>query len=270
MGQTIPISEVRSILTDHPGSAGILDHLVEFFGAGLAIERQPNSKNPSTWMVDLDLSVRPPKVRGAVLCVNTHSIAVVSALTHEMLHGKTDSLGFPIPYTADNLDARLADMGAANLYEEINNAVHHDIFLDEFLAVGLPRSEFVTPPSNAVELIRLTKNKKRLRPDVRLMKPLLYTAYIQLYTCGLHLKREELIVDVRTLARNGRRLLPSMDADTQRIREWFDRKAHKNPDTYGKAFNDLLSICGLPPASFYRLKRDSDGTVYSVAAQANK
>jgi len=256
--------QVREILSPHPLAIAIYNNLVDFFGNGFLVEKQVTGSQ-STFVFDID--PYPLVFKKVVACVVVDAGNVPASLTHELLHLKLGSLGFPRLYGINNVDPILSAGQVQVIYTQLSNVVDHDIFLDEFLATGLPRGDFLRRMSkreNPEELISVLKDSRIKGLPKKYARPRYYFEYLKTWITGNHLHNLEDLEIANRLEAGAREWLDPMGTDLERIRQWFQIGAHRSPETYVESSNHLLGILGLPPATFYHLERSISGQIMAV------
>jgi hypothetical protein len=266
--QTIPSSwNPRALLTNKPGALALFDQVSGFYGDKFKIlEQRPEIAKSEVEIRRHLTPEREVEIDEARITLQIRSLRPEAALTHELLHLKLFSTGYPLPivcepdpiWSARAFKERLVDPSPMAGF--LFNVIHHEIFLSEFVRLGFPLSEFVGERTvdsidNAAKRARAMLDMSEQAPFVRGLWNLYYlTEFISdhLETCNI---REQMVLE------HGREFLPTIDADASFMRDWFQSGGFKASHHYASEVNALLAKIGAPRMVFGVIRREASGTL---------
>jgi hypothetical protein len=208
---------------------------------------------------------RETELGEARVTVQVRSPRPAAALTHELLHLKLYSVGYPLSlgwepdptWTARVFEQRQVD--PHSMVMSLFNVLHHEIFLAEFLSLGLPLSEFVGERKTD-DIGESAKGARSMLRDGR--APFVrgfWNLYYLTEFISDHLESSN--VRAQMVMEHGRGFLPTIDTDASSMRDWFHAGRFKAWQHYASEVNALFAQIGAPRVAFGVIRRESSGTL---------
>ena len=138
---------VADLFRQHPPALDLLNEVVSFFGTSLQVlATETEGEDTSNYVINIDTGNLI--YHDASIFLNTRSNRVPAAACHELLHLQLFTKQLPSARGIE-LGPEWGDLrrDVAFFFATVNNAVHHEIFLADFLRIGFPLNEFVVPSS---------------------------------------------------------------------------------------------------------------------------
>jgi hypothetical protein len=256
----------RELLNGKPGALALFDQMSSFYGDKFKLMEQEPGITVSTYEIRKHFTPeREAELDEVRIRLQVRSHRPAAALTHELLHLGLFSRGFPdlVGWEPDPIwTARIFEQRPVDPFQmvlSLFNVLHHEIFLPEFLSLGLPLSEFVGERKTddigeAAEGARSMLRDGRA-PFVRGFWNLYYlTEFISDYL-------EFSNVRARIVMEHGRGFLPTIDADASSMRDWFHAGGFKACQHYASEVNALFERIGAPRVAFGVIRRESSGAL---------
>ena len=227
--------------------AKLLADIREFYGSTFKFSVQENLSGTSHFVIDTGAETL--RFREASIRLNTSTNRIKAAAIHEALHLSLPTRRFNVIHAITLRPEHAPDF--ARIDETIRktvNIVQHDIFVNEFVAMGFPLSEFIVRRPTAP---RYAEEAKSFRGKV-LIPDHAWIAWswwaFEYFNNYLSIKHGDDSAEL--LAQNaatwGSRVLPGFQRKAEEIRDWAADQRHQQPETYMDALRRLFEIMQLP------------------------
>lgn len=255
------------LFAGYPPGHLLLDEVRNFYGSSLRLERLGNPSAASHFSIDPGGETRG--FRSARIYLNTATSRVKAAAVHELLHLCLPARGFPVlnSFTSTHaIDLALWSRYVPAFVDKTLNVVQHDVFVDEFVAAGLPISEFLGPRTDHREYGKEARQSigKFLPPD-RAWQPWSWWSFEYLNN---HISIGHGDDSAKRLAKStakwGDRLLSGFSSKALEIETWVTRRRHQCVATYPDSMRELFQILGLPIVLKFCALKPNAGTAPSV------
>lgn len=239
------------LFADLPQAQQLLADVREFYGAALQLHRRDNHDGISQFSVDQGRPGMP--FQHARIVLNFASDRVREAGVHELLHLALPSRGFNVPgsLTGQLTDAQFAEVD--QVLKKAINIVQHDIFVGEYLAMGLSLERFMARRRDNPQYRALARRLRgRVTPWDRSMWAF---EYLNNQLGRRHGDPEAERLSEACL-QHGEGAMPDYPATAAAaaIDRWIAKVHHRNTQTYIGALRELFTIIQLPAGiSFCRL-----------------
>ena len=261
-----PTEYLDHIFAEFPPAQKLLREVRDFYGPVLRIELTDNPNGVSGY--GIDLGQQTLCVSDAVIRLNTTTDRIAAAATHELLHLVQPIRGFNVICTLSPGPFHRKQMAhVQTVLHKIENIIHHDIFLDEFLATGLPLSQFMV---EGRRVIPKYKAEARSYRGTVLTKATAWYAWswwmFEFLNNHIAIRHgdQEAQAYAGSTEKFGSRVLPKFKHETKRIREWVAAGKHRQPDSYMDAIRSLIGLLHLPRVQTFGSLQRADGTAPRV------
>jgi hypothetical protein len=241
------VDYLERLLAAFPPGQRLLAEIREFYGPTFDVTLHENPDGRSRF--EIDTGAAKMEFQKALIELNTATDRTVAAAVHELLHLRMPIRGFNPIHAIDLAPRYHAEFPRIDkLLRMTVNIVHHDIFVDEFVAAGLPLSHFLcdgSPPARYGEEAKQSRGKV-LVPERAWIAWSWWS--FQFFNC--HLSRNHGDEQAERLASSatkwGNRVLPGFDKKTEKIKAWAARGGHKHANTYITAMSELAELMCIP------------------------
>lgn len=146
----------------------------------------------------------------------------------------------------------------------VTNVVDHDIFKDDFIALGFPIEQFLVKSNEPISYKRVARDARNQTTPSQL-KFMIWSwwciEYLRHYITSFH-GQEDCELLAEKVAKWGRRSVPGFERGMARIREWISEGKHRQPTQYAAAMQALFDIIQIPTISgFYVVQLDDNNQI---------
>lgn len=251
----MPQSDLDQLFATFPPGRNLAEQVRVFYGSTFQIEWTDAPEGSSTFGIDADADTL--QVRRAIIRLNRASDRQVEAATHELLHLRQPIRGFPLirrpslPSSEPGQNAFLDSVLTNTI-----NIVDHDIFVGDFVGMGLPLSRFL---ARRRDIPRYEEEARSYRGKT-LVQEFAWMAwswwafeYLNNYMSIEHGDEQAETLAVAT-ERAGKKALPRFEETAEQIRRWRSTGGHRHHGSYFDAMRKLFILLHLPPVDdFFRL-----------------
>jgi hypothetical protein len=259
----LPRDYVTSLFNDHPLANNLLDEVAGFYRDSLVIRREKNANDMSGYKLDVD--AKNLKFNGAIINIDTSTNRVPAAACHELLHLRLPTRNFPRirSLSLTPIHQSVVDF-VVQAQTSVTNVVDHDIFKDDFIALGFPIEQFLVKSNEIISYKRVARDARNQTTPSQL-KFTIWSwwciEYLRHYITSFH-GQEDCKIIAEKIAKWGVKALPGFGRGMARIREWVSDGKHRQPTQYAAAMRTLFDIIQIPPISgFYAVQLDGDNQV---------
>jgi len=236
--------EISRRLSGFPLAQQLSREIYDFYGDRLHFTE---SRNFTSNLFTLRLQHQPLALKSAEIQLQLRIDRIAEALTHELLHLRLFTLGFPlgeivqIPFPV--IDYARDFIGMCHW---VLNLVHHEMNYRTFIALGFDKNYFLVRSNEIIDY------RERLRPEFQNEFPAQVDFPRWCIDCLRHLFAARHGGDERSLAQArealtwGSRLYPELRPVIAEIGGWFEMGAFKDPFQYPSQLNFLLELMRIP------------------------
>jgi hypothetical protein len=210
------IEKMQEILVGYPKAVELAREVDSFFGHNFYLKGK--IQEPSSFGLGYKGSFDPKKDSIEISLVP--SCRCQAALVHELLHGKLIIDGYPWLILA---------AGWHPFHVELPNIVYHELMIDQYLALGLAREDFIIPSiATPLETIHLYNDDSRL-------------GYIE----WLYQWHDWRLTKNQQSEETAIRLRQQTADDThthEQLLAWFDGVSKVKPEDFEDKYDELSSI----------------------------
>ena len=260
----LSIEYIRSLFSDHPLATALADQVASFYRDALTVRRSSATDDISGYGISVDQEKL--EFHGAFINLNTTTDRVPAAACHELLHLRLRSRGFPLIRSLD-LDtvqrAIPADVFIATA-NTIQNVIDHDIFKDDFVAMGFPIEQFLAKPTSYPDYELEAKNSRFNATPLRLQFTywMWWSREYFIQYAGIEQGVENSESLAQAVEKCGSEVLPGFRQTIVLIRQWLKSGRHRQAESYPAALRNLFDIMQIPSIStFYSLKLANSGQI---------
>jgi hypothetical protein len=260
----LSIEYIRSLFSDHPLATALVDEVASFYRDALTVRRSSATDDLSGYGILVDQEKL--EFHGVFFNLNTTTDRVPAAACHELLHLRLRSRGFPLIRSLD-LDtvqqAIPADVFGATA-NTIQNVIDHDIFKDDFVAMGFPIEQFLAKSNDNPDYEIEAKNSrfKATPSQLQFTYWMWWSREYLIQFAGIEqgVKNSESLAEA--VEQWGTQVLPGFRQTIILIRQWLKTGRHRQVESYPAALRNLFDIMQIPPiSSFYSLKLANSGQI---------
>ena len=254
---------LRDLFRGHPSALQLLSEIQHFYGDTLQVlAKETDDDDTSNYAIDCDTTNLI--YRKASITLNTRSDRVPAAACHEALHLQLFAKAFPNlrAFQLTSLQARVGQ-NLEVFMKAVVNVVYHIIFLDDFLTIGFPRSQFVTPTKSEAQpnFEREAKQTKRdgINPEMLWYLNIWWSMHYFTSFCSFRIGETGSELRTEEIQKWGQDLLPDFGQRAAEMRQWLDRGVYRQSEVFSTALRQLASIMQFPPITFYVLRAKDQG-----------
>jgi hypothetical protein len=269
----LPPDYIDQLFRDFSPGLALLARVRAFYGASFRI----NLHNEPDGVSHFAIETGGPslKFEGAIIDLNTTTDRVKAAAMHELLHLSLPIRGFPAvnamtvtpsaTQTVYDDDIRQLD----EVLRKTVNIVQHDIFVEEFVASGLPLQQFLAPRSiqpKYASHVRENRGKELIPNRAWLAYSWWLYEYLNNYISIRHGDKRAGRYAGRTI-KFGSQLLPDFGQKAAQIRAWVARGKHLSAETYPEAMREIFLLMDYPLIPIFCTLTPVDGLIRVLPLQ---
>jgi hypothetical protein len=242
---TFPADYLDTLFSDLPAAQSLLRQVRDFYGPTFRLLRHDAPDGVSRFRFDTGGEAMTFN-EASILLNTTEPELERAAAFHELLHLSLPTRGFGVFNGRRYAPGYPGRFGAfvEHSIEEMINVVQHDIFVDDFVAAGLPLSQFLSTKVSNPSYNDEAKNARGRPKDwadwgwwsSEFLKKHLSTKH------GMNAAAQLTPI----IEKHANRVLPGFDAVAEDIRSWALQLRHREAATYPRAIQDLAVLLRLP------------------------
>lgn len=223
----------------------LLSEVQRFFASRLSIEWLPDGEQVSNFELDPTTSPMAPKINLAP------TPRARSALMHELLHLALRMWGYP--YLVTDEAAGLTELGkqvVSTELKELRNALDHEAFLPNYLALGFPIGEFLSPGGHETDVKNVSFALTLPDAEARTRRIILSTAYFRIESAAQ--QGNEMAADIlSSIVAGCEDGIDDFAHIVSQIEEWRRVGLTNSAATFQEATTQLLSIISMPAPNVF-------------------
>jgi hypothetical protein len=257
--ELVPIEYVSSLFKEYPLANDLLSEVVAFYRDSLVIRSAAIADDSSRYTLDVD--AQHLKFNRAIIKLNTSTNRQAAAACHELLHLQLPLRKFS---RIRPLESRPVHPNAET---SVTNVVHHDIFKDNFTALGFSLEQFLTRSKESINYKKLARDPRNQTTPYSVLWSWWCIEYLRHYISISHGSKDSgRLAD--KVAKWGDKAVPKFKQGMALIRQWLSDGKHRQSTEYAVAMQKLFDIIQLPKITgFYSLDMDSNNQIILRAAQ---